>query len=80
MNIYYVCGKFNNGHSIFSGCANAYVISSSKDDAIAFFKKRYTNGLTRVDSIVAYQLMEVKDGLMFGIGETGNMFIIEHGK
>ena len=75
MNIYYVCGNFDD--SGFTRSVAAYVIASCKEDAIAFFKRRFTNALTVVNRVSAYQLMNVKDGLIFGIGESGNLFIIE---
>jgi len=78
MNVYYVCGDFDN--SGFTRSVSAYVIASCKEDAIAFFKRRFTNGLTVVNRVSAYKLMNVKDGLIFGIGESGNLFIIEPGK
>ncbi len=78
MNVYYVFGDFDN--SGFARSVNAYVIASCKEDAIAFFKKRFTNGLTVINRMAAYQLMEVKAGLIFGIGESENLFIIEPGK
>lgn len=78
MNVYYVCGDFSD--SGFTRSVSAYVIASCKEDAIAFFKRRFTDGLTVVNGVSAYQLMEVKDGLIFGIGEYGNLFIIEPGR